>query len=906
VVAWGPAASGKECGDGTFDDNMKRESWKDFGLTLLALAVILGVMFSRSFTPEMMLFANDGPLGAISAASGDMRYAWSGVWQDLNWLGIENPAALPHTTSLFWFVLGNSPVNALKFQTPIALMGLGLSLWVLLRQFGFRQSVCALAAIAAALNMNSFSHSTWGLPSRSWTMASSFLALAALRGGLNGRPILKALLAGMAVANGIMEGFDVGAIYSLYVGAFAVFVVLAQANGAIGTKLTKGVGHAVVVAVFAGICSAAALSTLIGTQIQGITGMGQDAAEKEKRWDGATMWSLPKMETARVLVPGLFGYRMDADAGGNYWGAVGQVPGDPKSRHSGAGEYAGALVVVLAAFGIANAFRKKGNPYTDFERKTVLFFTGAAVISVLLAWGRHAPFYKIVYALPYFSTIRNPIKFMHPFHLSLLISFGFGLEALFRLYLKDAAGKVDGLKQSIARWWGTAAVFERRWVYGTVAFVAAGLVSFLIYSSSRPNLLAFLEKAGFQAPMNEQIANFSYGEAGYALVFVALAVALVLCAMSGWFSGPRAKLFVIIAGAFLALDLMRADYHWVVYYNYKERYASNPVIDFLKEKSYEHRATARVVAFSQDPRHHLIDNQTSMFANVANSWLQHLFQYYNIQALEPVQFPRPPELDQNFFQTLLPAGANRPPSVLMRMWELTNTRYLIGSRQRLSTIGQELGGPALKILFAFDMTPKPGVSGEQLTIDDVNWVRNDNGRFAVAEYAEVLPRAKLFGTWQVMTNSTETLDRLASKEFDPHASVLLSEAPPLTPGGGTNFAGEVKIAKYAPKHIELTASNNAPAILLYTDKYSPNWRVWVDGKEEKLLRANYIMRGIALAPGDHRIEMKYAQPTTGLKVSAVGFGCGLLAFAAVCLLPGSRKAPLEPSVVQLGSKNSSK
>jgi hypothetical protein len=511
----------------------------------------------------------------------------------------------------------------------------------------------------------------------------------------------------------------------------------------------------------------------------------------------------------------------------------------------------------------------------------------------LFAWGRHAPFYKIIYALPFFSTIRNPIKFMHPFHMALLILFGFGLEALFRVYLKEAAGKVDGLKGTIGSWWKTAPIFERRWVYGSLAFVGLGLVAVLMYGSSKHALMKHLETVGFPAPLNEQVASFSLGEAGYALVFLALAVGLVLSAMSGWFSGRRAKLFVIIAGAFVALDLMRANHHWVVYYDYKERYASNPVIDFLKEKSYEHRATARIIAFSQQPQHHLVDNQTTMFAQVANTWLQHHFQYYNIQALEPVQLPRPPELDQNFFEAMLPSGTNRPPSVLARMWELTNTRYLIGSRQRLASIGPELGKPALKILFSFDMTPKPGVTKDQLTIDDVDWVRNDNGRFAVAEYENVLPRAKLFGTWRESTNDTAVLNELASPQFDPHASVFVNGAVNLTAAAGTNFNGDVKIAKYQPKHIELTASNSAPAVLLYNDKYSPNWRVWVDGKEEKQLRANYIMRGIPLAAGEHRIEMKYSQPTTGLKVSLVGLAIGFLILGFLALNP--RQKPLSES-----------
>src|SRR5687767_11156643 len=191
-------------------------TYKSFFGTVALLAGIAAIVFAKSCNPDLVLFSNDGPLGAISSNAADMVTGFRGFWQDLNWLGIENPAALPNSAAALSFLLGTDPVRFSKFHVPIALVALGLSLWFLLRQFGFRHSVCALAAMAAMLNMNTFSHSTWGLPSRAWTLASTFLALAALRSGVNGHPLLKALLAGMAVANGIMEGFDVGAIFSLY------------------------------------------------------------------------------------------------------------------------------------------------------------------------------------------------------------------------------------------------------------------------------------------------------------------------------------------------------------------------------------------------------------------------------------------------------------------------------------------------------------------------------------------------------------------------------------------------------------------------------------------------------------------------------------------------------------------
>jgi hypothetical protein len=849
--------------------------------TTIILSALLAVLFAKSFNPNFVLFSSDGPLGAISSAAADMDSGFRGFWQDLNWLGIENPAALPNTTAALSYAMGNNPVRFSKFHVPIALLALGLSLWICLRQFGFRHAVCALAAIAATLNMNTFSHSTWGLPSRAWTLASTFLAIAALRSGLIKHPLLKALLAGLAVANGIMEGFDVGAIFSLYVGAFAVFIVLAQPGPINAPRIARSLGHAALVAIFAAICAAAALSTLIGTQIKGVAGMEQDSQTKADRWDQATMWSLPKAETLRVIVPGLFGYRMDAEDGQNYWGSVGQSPGVPQSRHSGAGEYAGILVVLIAAFAIATAFRKKNSPYTELERRIVFFFAGAALISVLFAWGRHAPFYKLIYGLPFFSTIRNPIKFMHPFHMALLILFGFGLEALFRLYVKEAESKTAGLLAAIQAWRKSPPPFERKWAMGLLAFAGAFLIGTLIYISSRRELLAHLNTAGFAGLDAEAIARASYSEMWRAFAHILVGVGLLIAILSGWFSGKRARILVGTIGALLIVDLVPANKPWVVYYDYKQRYASNPVIDFLKEDAHEHRVTARAAPFSSQ---HLVGPSTAMFTQVANMWLQHHFQFYNIQSLEPVQMPRPPALDQQFFTALIPSGG-KPVTVLTRMWELSNTRYLIGDRATIESLDNQLdaGRNRFRILKTFEMAAKPGANPERLTIDDLDWVLNENGRFAIAEFTGALPRVKLFPTWQSSTNDQAILDQLTSPTFDPNSLAFLHGETTLTPSPTTNFTGEAKITSYAPKHIEVTVSNNAPALLVYNDKYSPNWRLWVNGKEETLHRANFIMRGIPLPAGQHTVVMRYSQPMTGLYISLAGIALGLAVLGFVTI-----------------------
>ena len=135
-----------------------------------------------------------------------------------------------------------------------------------------------------------------------------FLALAALTSKSIKQTWAKAVLAGLAVGINLMEGFDVGAIMSIYVGIFIVFLAFSEEPG-LTAKAMKGVGTEVLVVVFAALMAAHTIHSLVGTQIEGVTGTNQDTEPKERRWDFATQWSLPKMETARLLTPGLYGYR---------------------------------------------------------------------------------------------------------------------------------------------------------------------------------------------------------------------------------------------------------------------------------------------------------------------------------------------------------------------------------------------------------------------------------------------------------------------------------------------------------------------------------------------------------------------------------------------------------------------
>ena len=852
-----------------------KASLKALVILSICLLAIFCVLFNKSFDPNHVLFANDLPLGALKAEQSSLPGTFFGNWQAGNWIGGESVSAAPDFSALLGSVF--PPEVFLKLYAPITMLLLGLSAWLCLRELGLGSVVCILGGLAAGLNMHAFSIACWGLGPWVISWAMMFLAIAALVSKSITHGWIRGVLAGAAVGLGLMEGFDVGAIDSLYIGIFGLFAGLVSEK--ISSRIViKSVSVVAIVAVFSAFTAAHTISTLVGTQVKGIVGMEQDEKSKEKRWIEVTQWSLPKTELLRVLIPGVFGYRMVDGKSQlyekSYWGAVAQTPGYEQhhqglSRHSGSGEYAGIFILFVAILAIAQSFRKQNGPFSDRERKMIWFWAGAALISLLLALGRHAPFYRLFYAIPYASTIRNPIKFMHPFHIALLILFGFGLESLVRRYL-DAAKTVGTKTGSLIM-----GAFEKKWAVSTLFALGAAVLGWMVYVGSEKKIIAHLVQFDFPTEIAPAIAKFSIGEAGWFVLFLASSIILLLTILRGKFQG-KLKLASVLMGGLIVLDLAHADIHWIVYDNYKEKYTSNPVIDSLREKPYEQRVM--VLPFQVN------DAFTFFQRNVYyTEWLQHHFLYYNIQMLDIAQEPRVAADNAAYREAFQKGGA----AGLLRMWQLTNVRYFFGlANGFVDSINQQLDAEQKRFKLFMTFGIARANQGEQYQVQT-----NSTGPFALIEFTGALPRAKLYSNWQVITNDTRALEELARPEFDPLKTVVVSQPLSTSRTTSTNSSpGSVQIASYHPKEIQLNAKVESPAVLLFNEKFDAKWKIFVDGTEKPLLRCNYIMRGVQLDPGDHNIEFRFKPPLDTLYISlaALGVALGLCAFVA---FGGKQKKP---------------
>src|SRR5262249_54977156 len=154
-----------------------------------------------------------------------------------------------------------------KFYPLIALFILGLAAWCFFRQSGLSPVACILGGLAAALGSGCFSAACWGVASHPICLGMIFLALAALADTSSRNRWLRVMLAGLSVGMAVTEGADIGALFSLVVGASVVYQAL-MAEGSKARNLGTGVGRLAVVAICAGLLAAQAISGLLATEIQ--------------------------------------------------------------------------------------------------------------------------------------------------------------------------------------------------------------------------------------------------------------------------------------------------------------------------------------------------------------------------------------------------------------------------------------------------------------------------------------------------------------------------------------------------------------------------------------------------------------------------------------------------------------
>ncbi len=113
-----------------------------------------------------------------------------------------------------------------------------------------------------------------------------------------------------------------------------------------------------------------------------------------------------------------------------------------------------------------------------------------------------------------------------------------------------------------------------------------------------------------------------------------------------------------------------------------------------------------------------------------------------------------------------------------------------------------------------------------------------------------------------------------SDDFEPleEAVMLKSEAAKLSK---KKFAGEgtVKMTSYAPNELTYSVNVKEDQLVVFSEiYYKDGWKAYVDGKEQEILKVDYLLRGLEVQPGSHKVEFRFDLPAyhKGEMMSKIG------------------------------------
>jgi Bacterial membrane protein YfhO len=119
---------------------------------------------------------------------------------------------------------------------------------------------------------------------------------------------------------------------------------------------------------------------------------------------------------------------------------------------------------------------------------------------------------------------------------------------------------------------------------------------------------------------------------------------------------------------------------------------------------------------------------------------------------------------------------------------------------------------------------------------------------------------------------------------DMEAALRVIQAPGFDPkktaaveglaGGRHAPARLLRVTEYSAGRVWVEVEAVGPTFLATSETHYPGWRAFVDGREEKLYYTNGAFRGLPLAAGRHRVEMRFEPAILwrGALLSLLGWG----------------------------------
>lgn len=140
----------------------------------------------------------------------------------------------------------------------------------------------------------------------------------------------------------------------------------------------------------------------------------------------------------------------------------------------------------------------------------------------------------------------------------------------------------------------------------------------------------------------------------------------------------------------------------------------------------------------------------------------------------------------------------------------------------------------------------------------------DHDNVQIYENPRMLPRAWLVPKAEA-TSDQEALHRIRgeSEPFDPRKVALIEPTEQIKiafPKGDFEGKADASIMNYEPNQLVIETNTHKQSVLVISEINYPGWEATTDGWPTTIFTTNYLLRGVIVPEGKHRVEMHYTAP----------------------------------------------
>ena len=475
------------------------------------------------------------------------------------------------------------------------------------------------------------------------------------------------------------------------------------------------------------------------------------------------------------------------------------------------------------------------------ERK---FFFSLMLFSLFLSLGHYNPLYPFVFQyVPFFNGIRYPVKFLYIFILGLSMISGLGFQRLIEFSREAEPKRLKNL---------------------LIIFSLASGLLLLFLVLFHPKVEYFLKLREIDMPHFNFLAVNLYNAKRFffylALFFLLMRVGQEV-RWKGWI-----KVLLVF---FLTADLF-GNMGFYGKEKTSEYFRKTRILERISSDQGHFRVFTTSKTISMDIPILIAGTTYLDFLKEKHLPPMNLLYYlHNIWGIDVIHLKRVDDL----YKALISASSISDTPLI----DLYGVKYVIS----VTLIEKD---PRFELIYS----RLEGLQGKKEDLLKGNTVKLYRKR-------DVFPRAWLVKDFKI-SNSNDILSKLKSKDFHPDKEVLLEEEPPhpipLPPPPSRQAKGEgkergVEFISESNNRLRLLVMAKENAFLVLNDTYFPGWKAFVDGKEEKVLRANYNFRAALVRAGTHRVEFVY--DPLSFKLGAIVTLIGIIGCFAIGLATRHRE-----------------